>query len=359
MSKAEEPPLEIYLIGPNDFVVKHIIDALSRDKKIHLSGPESDSSKAVSTFRKTAFDAVIIDIGSQSANYDVVIRRLCKIDPRVKIILVASLNFPNVKNGMKLLLSGASEFIITPAEYTKTTPTSYKTELTNTVIKFARLRRTQEKRPEPKVLKSLKPSTDTFKLRDETSTRAEYLAIGSSTGGPNALRLVLSELPKSFSAPIFITQHMPANFTPILAKNLASNLGRATKEAEDGEVVQDFHVYIAPGGYHMSVEKKNENLILRVTQGPPENMCRPSVEPLFRSLAKSVGKKCLAVMLTGMGRDGSKGSLQIADAGGTVIAQDFESSVVWGMPGAAVNEGACTHVLPVTDIAPYIIKKFS
>lgn len=359
MTNIKNSPFKVYLVGPDEFVMTHLVEALSDAKELELTGPEANHSAVVSTFRRSKFDVIILDIGVKGMYIQTLIRRLCKIDPRVKIIMASGLSFPNVKRGMECLLTGAVEFIITPAELiNKKSPTAYKKDLIQTISKFARQRRAEGKYPEISLPKAKKPTMDSFTFRPETSAKPKYLAIGSSTGGPNALFEVLSKLPASFSAPILITQHMPANFTPILAKNLAGKLGKMVKEAENGEIVQNNHIYIAPGNFHMSVQQSGSDLALSLSQGPHENSCRPSVEPLFRSLAKYAGEKCLAVVLTGMGQDGSKGCSQLANAGSTVIAQDFDSSVVWGMPGAAVETGACSKVLPLNDIASYIIRKF-
>ena len=177
------------------------------------------------------------------------------------------------------------------------------------------------------------------------------IAMGSSTGGPETLGRLLEALTPSLSrVPVFIAQHMPPMFTTVLAERLARAAGREVKEGSDGEAVKPGIVYVAPGDWHMTVVG-SEAPVIRLGSEPPVNFCRPAVDPLFRSVATSYGPAGLGIVLTGMGNDGAEGACAIADAGGSVIAQDEESSVVWGMPGAAVYSGACAAVLSPAAIA--------
>ncbi|MBL8841133.1 MAG: chemotaxis response regulator protein-glutamate methylesterase [Planctomycetes bacterium] len=183
----------------------------------------------------------------------------------------------------------------------------------------------------------------------------EIVAIGVSTGGPPALNALLPAIPASFPLPIVIVQHMPPLFTKLLAQQLATKCQVKVHEAEPGMVLEPGHVYIAPGDYHMVVERAGTQLRLALNQDAPENSCRPAVDPLFRSVARCYGKRVLAVVLTGMGADGMKGAEVIKQAGGSVLAQDEKSSVVWGMPGFVANRGLADAVLPLSDMAAEIL----
>jgi two-component system chemotaxis response regulator CheB len=175
--------------------------------------------------------------------------------------------------------------------------------------------------------------------------------IGSSTGGPQAVTRLMTDLgPATGNVPVLIAQHMPAMFTAILAEHVAKASGRPAVEGVDGTVLRPGRIYIAPGGFHMRVARSGEAPVIRIIDGPPVNFCKPAVDPLFESAAEIFGVNALGIVLTGMGSDGAKGARRIADAGGTVIAQDEETSVVWGMPGAAVAAGACADVLPLNEI---------
>jgi two-component system chemotaxis response regulator CheB len=194
-------------------------------------------------------------------------------------------------------------------------------------------------------------------LRPMAREVPEVIAIGSSTGGPQALFSVLGALKGAVRQPIFITQHMPATFTTILAEHVGRTSGYPTREAIDGEPVNAGHVYVAPGDFHMTVERVEPgSRVMRLSKGAPENYCRPSVDPMLRSLAEAYGPRVLAVILTGMGRDGLAGSRTVVQTGGTVIAQDEPTSIVWGMPGAVAMAGLCSAVLPLADIAGLVEK---
>ncbi|KJE36280.1 chemotaxis protein [Thalassospira sp. HJ] len=194
-------------------------------------------------------------------------------------------------------------------------------------------------------------------LLPEKRINVEAIAIGSSTGGPQALFEVLRGL-NGVRQPIFITQHMPSTFTTILAEHITRLTGLKCQEGQNNMPIVGGQVYLAPGDYHMTVEGRGGNRHLMLNQNPPENFCRPSVDPMLRSLVASYGGNILTAILTGMGQDGMLGGRDVVNAGGMVVAQDEQSSVVWGMPGAAAHAGICSAVLPVGGIAAYI-KKFA
>ncbi len=200
-------------------------------------------------------------------------------------------------------------------------------------------------------------ATRQVSLLPEKRLNVEAIAIGSSTGGPQALFEVLRGL-AGVRQPIFITQHMPATFTTILAEHITRLTGLKCQEGQNGMPIQGGQVYLAPGDYHMVVEGRGNSRKIVLNQNPPENFCRPSVDPMLRSLVESYGGNILTAILTGMGQDGMLGGHAVVGAGGMVVAQDEQTSVVWGMPGAAAHAGICSAVLPVGGIAAYI-KKFA
>ena len=196
---------------------------------------------------------------------------------------------------------------------------------------------------------------DEVELRQPGITRPDILAIGSSTGGPQALFAFLKGLPKTVNLPVVITQHMPATFTSILAEHITRMTGWPCTEAKDGDVLETGKILLAPGDFHMTIVQKGPQRVVSLNQDPPENFCRPAVDPMLRSLVKVFGPRIFTVILTGMGNDGAKGSQQVVQAGGTVIAQDEKSSVVWGMPGAVASAGLCSAVLPIDQLAGYVV----
>jgi two-component system chemotaxis response regulator CheB len=186
------------------------------------------------------------------------------------------------------------------------------------------------------------------------------LLIGSSTGGPQALMTLVADIgPVIDRFPVLITQHMPPTFTTILAEHLARASRRPAHEAVDGEIVKPGRIYLAPGGRHMRVVRHGAETAIALDDGPPVNFCKPAVDPLFNSAIDVWQGGIMSVILTGMGSDGMRGGKDIVAAGGSVIAQDEATSVVWGMPGAAANAGICAAVLPLNQIAPKLVRLFS
>jgi len=199
-----------------------------------------------------------------------------------------------------------------------------------------------------------------IRLRPFSLILPRVLLIGSSTGGPQALNAVISRIaPVVDRVPMLITQHMPPMFTTILAEHLARASARPAREAADGEPVQVGTIYVAPGGRHMRVASRNGAPVIALDDGPLVNFCRPAVDPLFTSAAQVYGSGVMAVILTGMGSDGAHGAADIAAAGGSVIAQDEATSVVWGMPGSAAHAGVCSAVLPLDQIGPKLLRMFA
>ncbi len=205
------------------------------------------------------------------------------------------------------------------------------------------------------------PAAQSALMRRPVGTLApRVLLIGSSTGGPQALMSLVTEIGPVFDRfPVLITQHMPPTFTTILAEHLARSSRRPAHEAVDGEVVKAGRIYLAPGGRHMRVVRHGAEIAIALDDGPPVNFCKPAVDPLFTSAIDVWQGGIMSVILTGMGSDGMRGGKDIVAAGGSVIAQDEATSVVWGMPGAAANAGICAAVLPLNQIAPKLVRLFS
>jgi two-component system chemotaxis response regulator CheB len=199
-----------------------------------------------------------------------------------------------------------------------------------------------------------------YALRPFSPNTPRILVIGASTGGPPALNTILGRIDDvTQGAPVLITQHMPPTFTTILAEHLARTSRRPTREPANGETVRAGSIYVAPGGRHMRVTRRNGTAVITLDDGPAVNFCKPAVDPLFSSAAQVWGSWVLAVILTGMGNDGTRGAVDVVAAGGNVIAQDEATSVVWGMPGSAAQAGLCSAVLPLERIGAKIVRLFS
>lgn len=194
-------------------------------------------------------------------------------------------------------------------------------------------------------------ATSKFRLRKPSLVAPRVLAIGSSTGGPAALSKMLGGLKGRLGrVPVLVTQHMPATFTALLGQSLCRLSGLEGGEAKQGEKVVAGKIYVAPGGFHMRVKQQGDEVIIDLEDGPAINHCKPAVDPMFESLAKIYRSSVLGVVLTGMGGDGAAGAVKIADAGGSVFVQDEKSSIVWGMPGAAMEAGACVEALDLEKL---------
>jgi two-component system, chemotaxis family, protein-glutamate methylesterase/glutaminase len=212
--------------------------------------------------------------------------------------------------------------------------------------------------PKPRPSQAPAQPTKPFRIKPISGT-FQVLAIAVSTGGPNALTELLSGLPNNLPVPILIVQHMGAEFTPHLADRLNKSTPVRTVEASAGMVLEAGTAYLAPGNFHMVITSKIKPFQIGLNQNPPENSCRPSADPMFRSVAKIFGKHTLSLVLTGMGQDGLVGAQAIKESGGSLIAQDQESCVVWGMPGAVTRAGLVDEILPLNQIAGRIRQLFN
>ncbi len=202
-----------------------------------------------------------------------------------------------------------------------------------------------------------KRMNDPVQIRRMPRIVPKAIVIGSSTGGPQALAVVVAAIKKIIPrVPVLITQHMPPSFTTILAEHLGRAAEAPCHEPTDGELIKAGKIYVAPGGFHMKIANSPSGPVIKITDEPPVNFCKPAVDPMFNSALQVYGPNLLAVVLTGMGADGARGALQIADAGGAVVAQNEETSVVWGMPGATAHLGACSAILPLDEIGPQIVR---
>src|SRR5215204_4570881 len=301
------------------------------------------------------------------------------------VIMVSTVTRRNAEVTFKALALGAADYVPKPeTNHEITTSESFRRELIDKIRhigwrrrgrKFipsapapagpaARLRRTftvEEATADGNIHPLQAPQSPLeIQLRPLAASPPRVLLIGASTGGPQALATILASLGGVIDrAPVLITQHMPPTFTTIFAEHLARVSGRPAHEARDGEPVLAGTIYVAPGGRHMRVARVDGTAVAQIDNGPPVNFCKPAVDPLFASAAKVWGSWNLALVLTGMGSDGTEGAAEIVAAGGNVLAQDEATSVVWGMPGSVAHAGHCAAVLPLDRIAGKITRLFS
>jgi two-component system chemotaxis response regulator CheB len=315
-------------------------------------------------------DVVLLDIDMPDLDGLAALPQLLEKKRDLVVIMASTLSRRNAEVSLKALALGAADYIPKPATNREvTTSVSFRAELIEKIrqlggrrrrpLEEARLRGPVDaparSRPAPAEARGA-----AIKLRPFALTIPRVLLIGASTGGPQALTALIGALgPTIERVPVLITQHMPPTFTTILAEHLGRTSGRPAREASDGEPILPGNIYIAPGGRHMLVTRRGGQAAIAIDDGPQVNFCKPAVDPLFSSAAQAFGGAVLAVVLTGMGSDGTRGAQAIAAAGGAVIAQDEATSVVWGMPGHAAQAGVCAAVLPLGEIAPKLVALFA
>ena len=330
---------------------------------------------AVNQIERVNPDVAVLDIEMPELDGISALPLLLAKKRNLIIIMASTLTRRNAEISFKALSLGASDYIPKPESTREAAAAeTFRHDLIQKIRSLgAKVRRTAAGAASPPLAPALDRSREPLPrpapspvaqpqlMRRAFSTQApRALLIGSSTGGPQALMTLVAEIgPVIDRFPVLITQHMPPTFTTILAEHLARASHRPAHEAVDGEIVKAGQIYLAPGGRHMRVVRHGAEAAIALDDGPPVNFCKPAVDPLFTSAIDVWQGGILAVVLTGMGSDGMRGGKEIVAAGGSVIAQDEASSVVWGMPGAAANAGICAAVLPLNQIAPKLVRLFA
>lgn len=381
--KAAGDPIRVMVVDDSAVVRGLVTRMLEEDQGVQVTASVGNGQMALSSLERNPVDVIVLDIEMPVMDGMAALPKLLKIDPDVQIIMSSTLTLKGADVSLRAMEAGAADYIPKPTSTRDITGAGdFKRELVSKVKALGQARR---RRPQRRMAAGAgAPSTPSYTrapsvpvggtaqatppaktaihpgpvvLRPASSDVPDIIAIGSSTGGPQALFAVLGTMKAgTVKQPILITQHMPATFTTILAEHISRLSGWAAAEAVDGEPLRGGRVYVAPGDFHMVVETRGAEKVVRLNKNPPENFCRPSVDPMLRSLSAIYGRRVFTCILTGMGSDGLKGSQAVVAAGGTVIAQDEATSVVWGMPGAVATAGVCSAVLPLKDIANHIIK---
>jgi len=331
---------------------------LEENPNIDVVATASNGQNAVEAVKKHDLDVIVLDIEMPVMDGLTAIPLILAEKPRLKIVMSSTLSKANASVSLKALSAGASDYVTKPTSGSSIQGSDeFKRDLITKVLTLGGAGEAANavlvRRPGTKMsvaMPILKPGAP-ISLRKPSIVSPRAIAIGSSTGGPQALDVVFDGLDKTLPQPILVTQHMPATFTQILADHIARDTGRTVSEATDGQPVKPGEIYIAPGDYHMVIEGRGDALTIRLMQTERENYCRPSVDPMLRSLVEIYGPALLTVILTGMGHDGLAGCQLVVENGGTVIGQDETSSVVWGMPGAVAAAGVCAAVKPLDLIA--------
>lgn len=356
------------LIIDDSVVIRKILgDALAADPDIEVAGLAANGRIGLAKIAQVNPDAVTLDVEMPEMDGLATIREIRKVWPRLPVVMFSTLCERGAAATIEALSRGASDYVTKPSNVGSVNE-AIRRITTDLSTKLKALCSTKVASPatasRPSALPS--PSTRTpippLSFMHPAAGRGmpTLLAIGSSTGGPVALADVIGGLQAGLPVPTVITQHMPPMFTRLLAERLRTTSSLRVSEAVHGQPAEPGCVYVAPGDHHMRVVRTDAGgLKLMLDQGPPENSCRPAVDVMFRSAAEACGAGVLGVVLTGMGQDGMLGARRIVEAGGTVLAQDEATSVVWGMPGAVVREGLAEKALPLGDIALEICRRFT
>lgn len=348
-------PIRVLIVDDSAVIrgaLGRIIDA-EPDLMVATTAP--NGKVALDALRHTKVDVVLLDVEMPEMDGLTALPLILAQYPDTRVIMASSLTQQGAEVTVHALALGAADYIAKPAAKTgSATLAAISTEIASKVRAIGRAARGRRAVPSA-VQRSPVPVRTELLATRTGDARPRILAIASSTGGPNALATVLSALPKDFALPILITQHMPAVFTTLLASRLERDAGRKCVEARDGDLILPHCTYVAPGEYHMIVQTNEGHPFVRLTQAEPENFCRPSADPMFRSVAAIYGASTLAVVLTGMGEDGLRGCREVHQRGGRILVQDEATSVVWGMPGVVANAGLASAIVPLPSIGQAIM----
>ena len=351
------------LVVDDSAVIRGLVTRwLSGEADIEVVGAAVNGKDGVDHAEKFKPDLIILDIEMPVMDGVTALPAIRKVAPNARVIMASTLTQRGAEITIKALASGASDYIPKPDASQLAGAADYKRELL-AKVRVLGARAVSAANPSPAygtarpgsaVARTSVPPAPTLRAVTQRLI-PEAIFIGSSTGGPEALREVIEGLVGKVRVPVFITQHMPPMFTKILAEHLTKQTQATVVEASDGLQAQPGVFYIAPGDRHMIISRNLSVTRISLSDAPPENFCRPAVDPMFRSAAETYGERALAVILTGMGQDGLLGAKPLVTKGAQLIVQDEETSVVWGMPGAVTRAGLATACKPIQQIAPAIL----
>ena len=382
-SSREAGPLRVMVVD-DSVVIRGLISRwIGAEHDMEVAASLRTGLEAVNQIERINPDVAVLDIEMPELDGISALPQLLAKKRDLVIIMASTLTRRNAEISFKALSLGAADYIPKPESTREASAAdTFHHDLIQKIRHLgARLRRKPAVASPPLAPASPAPaargpavarpaapapavhapaSSSPLSIRPFSTQAPKVLLIGSSTGGPQALMALVTELgPVIDRVPVLITQHMPPTFTTILAEHLARTSRKPAAEALDGEPVKPGRIYLAPGGKHMRVVRSGADVAIALDDGPAVNFCKPAVDPLFTSATDIWHGAILSVILTGMGSDGMRGGKDIVAAGGSVIAQDEASSVVWGMPGAAANAGICAAILPLNQIGARVNRLFA
>ncbi len=344
------PKIRVLIVDDAVVVRSRVSKILSSDPQIEVVGVAANGYIALAKIPQVNPDVIILDVEMPDLNGLETLTAIRQNYPLLPVIMFSTFTRTGAEATLSALSLGANDYATKPSNLGSVEAANQ--HICQELVPKIKLFGIDSTKSPPAIApQTIAPPTPLAKKQ------VDIVAIGVSTGGPNALAVLLSQLPAEFSVPIVIVQHMPPMFTQLLAQRLASKCKIPVQEAFPGAVLEPGYAWIAPGDFHMIVERHGTGGQIATNQEPPENSCRPSVDVLFRSVAQVYGARTLAVVLTGMGGDGLHGCKCIREAGGQILVQDKASSVVWGMPGFVANAGLADQILPLDQMADEIINQ--
>jgi len=334
--------IRVLIVDDAVAVRRLVADVLGSDPAIEVVGTAASGRIALAKIAHLKPDLVTLDVEMPEMDGLQTLAAVRRDHPSLPVIMFSTLTRRGAEATLDALSLGATDYVTKPSSEggAEAALQCMRDELVERIRTFCRAVRREDEASSAADVVAPPPAS-------RRPGPVEALAIGVSTGGPNALAALLPCLPADLSIPVLIVQHMPALFTEMLASRLAQRSVLPIGEGVSGRRVEPGHVYLAPGDYHMLVERRGATIVLRTNQDGPENFCRPSVDVLFRSVADVYGDGALSVVMTGMGQDGLEGCRRIREAGGSILVQDEATSVVWGMPGYVARAGLADAILPL------------
>jgi len=352
------PKIRILVVDDSVVVRRMVADALAADPQLEVAGAAANGKIALAKIPQVNPDIVILDIEMPELDGLATLERIRKSQPALPVIMYSTLTQRGAEATLEALARGATDYVTKPSNVGSAAQAleCIRTQLIPK-IKGICARAVGLEEPLSLGVPRISPPPLPPGGASRVPGRIDIVTIGVSTGGPNALADLLPALPRDFPVPVVIVQHMPPVFTRLLAERLSAKSQIEVKEGVPDAVLRPGCAWIAPGDYHMVVEARRNQVVIRTHQGPPENSCRPAADVLFRSVAEAYRPHALAVVMTGMGQDGLRGCEHIYELGGQVLAQDEASSVVWGMPGFVAKAGLADNILPLDQLGPEITRR--
>lgn len=347
--------IKVLIIDDSALIRQLLQEILSRDPAIEVVGTASDPLIAREKIKQLSPDVLTLDIEMPKMDGITFLKNLMRLRP-MPVIMISTLTEAGADVTLDALEIGAIDFIPKPKVDVAERIQDYADDIINK-IKIASVARVRAYGQSSLPDVSEKLSADVIlakSAKKRLNVTEKIIAIGSSTGGTEAIKEVLVRMPASSPA-IVISQHIPAAFSTPFAKRMDGCSAMTVYEAKDGQQILPGNVYIAPGSHHLIVERSGSRYVCRLNDGPAVNRHKPSVDVMFRSVSQNVGANAVGAMLTGMGDDGARGMKEMHDMGSPTIAQDEKTSVVWGMPGEAVKHGGVDHILPLDQIAAKLL----